>query len=99
MKKKNQKTVPLHLDYLYMSGANSLYQDQRVGQMKKLLRLAQQTQTGLGKVKKTICAACCSLLIPKVTCSAEFIRRENGFGLEIVCVQCRTVQFTVIRGG
>lgn len=97
MKKRITKTPQLHLDYMYMYGASNAHQAICRYEMKRLKRLAQKTQTSLGKVKKTICKVCSSLMIPKVTCSAEFLKRESGFGLEINCWCCKAVHFTAAR--
>lgn len=98
MKHKKFQTVSIHLEYLYDLALALPCRPLARTKCRELLALSRKSLCKLGKIKKTICRGCKDVLVPRVTCSAGFIRKQNGFGLQVVCNHCRTEQFTVARG-
>ena len=98
MKQKGNKSVSLHLEYLYDLAVRLPYRTLSKSKIRDFVSLSKRHQCKLRKIKKTICRKCGGILIPRATCVSEFIRRENGFGLRVVCLECSEEQFTVIRG-
>lgn len=90
--------MSIHLEYLHSLALALPCRRLARTKCRELLQLSRRNLYKLGKIKKTICRGCKDVLIPKVTCSAGFVRRENGFGLLVACHHCRTEQFTVLRG-
>lgn len=98
MKQRRAQTMPIHLEYLHSLALALPCRRLARTKCRELLLLSRRNLYKLRKIKKTICKGCKDVLIPKVTCSSEFIRRANGFGLLISCFHCQTEQFTVLRG-
>lgn len=98
MRNKSLAKLPVYLDYLYALALALPYKTLARTKCKELLALAGKNQCALGKLKKTICKRCRCIMIPRATCVSRFTRKDNGFGLQVVCNECHWEQFTVLRG-
>lgn len=98
MKRKNTKNTLTHLKYLYELALKLPYKSLAHSKCADFLDLSNKMQCRLGKAKQTLCLKCKLVLVPKVNCSTEFVRRENGFGLWKKCMNCGGSSFIVKRG-
>lgn len=86
------------LEYLYRVAVEMPLSGLARSKCREIVGLAGRNQLKLRRMKRTICRQCRALLVPRVTCTLEYVRRENGLGLLCVCAGCQREEFTVIRG-
>lgn len=98
MKSRGNKSVNKTLEYLYNISLKLPYQELSSLKCKEFLEISSKNQVKLKKLKRTICFNCKTILVPKVNSSVSYIRKENGFGLQIVCMKCKNEKFIVLRG-
>ncbi|KAI5149522.1 hypothetical protein ENBRE01_0956 [Enteropsectra breve] len=97
MKAKNIKTISTHINYLYRIAVETPYRSLAKKKCMSLKALAEKNQLKLKEMKKTICKSCFSILIPKLTCKTQMVKKECGFGFENICTDCNNTTFTVYR--
>ena len=98
--KKSKSNIKLMatIDYLYTLSLSIPYINLASRKTKEFADLCSKNLIKLKKYKYTICRNCKYILIPKKTSQSMFVRKENGFGFEIICKRCWYSTFIVLRG-
>ncbi|KAI5171823.1 hypothetical protein PAEPH01_1684 [Pancytospora epiphaga] len=86
------------MNYLYSLGLTLPYRSLAQRKLRDFVVLSQRRLQKLKKIKSTICKGCREILIPKLTCRSEFVKRDRGFCFETTCNNCARKECTVIRG-
>jgi RNase P subunit RPR2 len=98
-KAKEANRIPeIHLHYLFDIATKFNYENLCKSKCKIFMGYSNKIQYPLRTLKRIICKKCKTFLIPKLNCTAQFIKKQNGFGFETKCNKCNERRIVVKRG-